>query len=390
MHTLSVSQFIEVINESLIVAAPVGTFEIEGEVSGFHISGGKWVRFDLKDERSLVSCFLSSWQLREQVADGMKIAATGYSRVYPNFGKFTFMVHEIRLSGEGALKRAFELLQKKLAAEGLFALDRKRALPQFPERVAVVTSRDAAAYTDFVRVARARWPHAQIELFHTAVQGSGAPNEIGAALQRAQAAAPDVIVVTRGGGSLEELQAFNTEVVARALFASSVPVVSAIGHERDVTIADMVADMRAATPSNAAELVFPDARAVADLVTIAHERIARAMEQMIVARHDRISRATTQMEYWLRTLRERVMRTCERVRMGDQRIVREAAHARERAMRLVVQMRALHPHAILARGFSYTKDANGKIISRVTHLHIGETITQVYSDGAAQARIERI
>lgn len=390
MRTLSVTQFIEVINESLIVAAPAGTFEVEGEVTGFRISGGKWVRFELKDAAALVGCFLSASQLKEQIADGMKIAVTGYPRVYPNYGSFTFVVHAIRLSGEGSLRRAFELLKNKLAAEGLFATDRKRALPKFPQNIAVVTSKDAAAYTDFIRVAAARWPLARIHLFHTVVQGSQAPDEIARAIYSAQESEPDVVVVTRGGGSLEELQAFNTEVVARAIFGSSIPVVSAIGHERDVTIADMVADVRAATPSNAAELVCPDARAVADRVLMMNERMERMVQQMVTLRRQHIATTFSHIEFAVRSVRERVLRVCDLVRAQDQRIMRDATQLRSRIVQMVAHLRALHPKAILARGFSYTTDEHGKIISRSAQLHIGESIKQVYSDGVAHTRVERI
>lgn len=390
MHTFSVSQFLLVLNESLAAIAPAGSFEVEGEVSSFGISQNKWVRFDLKDADGLINCFMSKWRLSEQITDGMKIAVTGYAKVYQKYGKLSLTVESVRLSGEGSLKRAFELLQKKLSSEGLFDAARKRRLPAFPEYIILVTSQDAAAYTDILRVARSRWPLARITLCNTSVQGADAPAHIVRALAEAQSLKPDVIILTRGGGSLEDLHPFNTEEVARAIFASTIPVVSAVGHERDVTIADLVADVRAATPSNAAEMVCPDALAVAADLQHITRQLENAMSTHGTRASQRIASCTASIDRWFAVLRERALRLIMRVTARDQQLQRDTEHWRLRINDTISHLRALHPNAILRRGFSYTTNKEGRIISRAAQLTVGAEVIQVYSDGRAHTRIERL
>src|SRR3989344_3282465 len=220
-RVFTVSEFIDHINA--LVATDVHA--VEGEISGFNLSQGRWVFFDLKDEKveSKVGCFMMAFKLKTPLEDGMKVRVIGTPKVHEKSGQFRITVEQVELVGEGALKRAFELLKKKLAGEGLFADERKRPIPRFPERIGVIASRESAAFGDF-------------KYFQTAKPR------------------PDVLVLMRGAGSLEDLQAFNSEEVAYAIFGSKIPVVVGVGHERDESIADYVADLRASTPSNAAEL----------------------------------------------------------------------------------------------------------------------------------------
>lgn len=389
MTTISVSQYIDLTNETLVTCAPPGTFEIEGEVASFGISGGQWVRFDLKDGEAIVNCFLTAWQLKEQVADGMKIAVTGYGKVYPKYGKFSFVVQSIRLSGEGSLRRAFELLQKKLQAEGLFELARKRQLPQFPQHVALITSRDAAAYTDFLRVSSVRWPLATIHHFNVGVQGDKAVPEVVAAIRDAGSRPDefDVMVVTRGGGSMEDLHVFNTEEVARAIFASHVPVVTGVGHERDVTIVDMVADVRAATPSNAAELIFPDMRDILGQVSHMTEVQSHMLTNRIARDRARVQHITSVVDRWLQSLCDRV-----RIKVRDLAIKRDGIEMQvSRQLESVVYARrildSLHPKNVLRRGYSYTKANDGRIIANAAAASKETEITQVYYDGEVTMEI---
>lgn len=392
MTVLSVSQFVDTLNNILVQALPAQTFEIEGEVASFTISQGQWVRFDLKDKDALVNCFLPLYQLKEQLADGMKIAVTGQAKVYGKYGKLSFVVSGIRLSGEGSLKRAFELLKKKLENEGLFAPERKRVLPRFPERVALITSREAAAYTDFLRVASGRWPRAEIFHYHVGVQGERAIEDVAGALSVAGADpdAYDVIVLTRGGGSMDELHVFNTEAVARAVFGSRVPVVSAIGHERDITIVDFVADVRAATPSNAAEIIFPQRADVAESVRRSSAAQYQRILRCLADDKARVVRGTHAADQWLKLLTEQVRTQTQLLARAFDSVQREIFNRRDQILHARRLMDSLHPRHVLERGYSYTRDTKGRIIGSAREMRPGEIVEQVYRDGTATVRVENI
>ncbi len=260
---ISVSELVGIINETLGFAYP--QVMVEGEVSGFQVRQNKWVHFDLKDEESKVSCFMTVFQLKVPLEDGMKVRVAASPRL-TKWGSFSLNVREITLSGEGALRRAFELLKRKLEQEGLFAPERKRALPEVPEAIGLITSADSAACADFMKIVNQRWGGVTIYLASVQVQGAAAPDQIvGAINYFNQLASPvDVLVITRGGGGLEDLAAFNNEAVARAIAASRTPTVVGVGHEIDTTLADYVADRRAATPTDAARIVVPDRLQVAE------------------------------------------------------------------------------------------------------------------------------
>lgn len=262
MEPYSVSKFIEFLNSAMIEAVfPEGAC-VEGEVVEYKVSQGRWIWFNLKDETSLVSCFATTWQLRVPLAEGMKVRVYGLPRVHPKSGKFSLNVERAEPVGEGALKKAFEMLKKKLSEEGVFSVGRKRVIPRMPERIGLIASGESAAYGDFLRILQNRWGGTTIQHVDVAVQGKDAIAEIvaGFAYFNAHPELAEVLVLTRGGGSIEDLQAFNSEEVVRAVFGSVIPVVVAVGHERDETLADYVADVRASTPTNAAELVVPDRR----------------------------------------------------------------------------------------------------------------------------------
>jgi exodeoxyribonuclease VII large subunit len=232
------------------------SIEVEGEVDEFNISQNKWVRFTLKDKESNVRCFMTVWDLKAEIENGMMVRVSGRPTLTQKWG-FSFNLKSVQPAGEGALKRAFELLRKKLTEEGVFETGRKRSLPRFPQHVALITSREAAAYSDFIKVLNARVGGLKVSFIHTQVQGEDAPRQIVEALETANTNLTnlDAIVLARGGGSLEDLQAFNSEVVVRAVAASRAPTIVGVGHERDVTLAELAADVRASTPSNAAELL---------------------------------------------------------------------------------------------------------------------------------------
>ena len=254
---LTVSDFIALTNQTLEYAYP--SIEIEGEVSSFKVNQGKYVFFDLKDSGGTVGCFMMVFQLRVPIEDGMKVIISASPKL-TQWGKFSLTVKAIRPSGQGSIKKSFELLKEKLTKEGLFAEDRKRLLPDIPRHVAVISSTQAAGYADFIKILNDRWGGVKVDVAHVVVQGQSAPEQIIRALKyfNQQEILPEAIVIIRGGGSADDLAAFNDEPLVRAVAASRIPVLAGIGHEVDESLVDLAADVRAATPSNAAQLLVPD------------------------------------------------------------------------------------------------------------------------------------
>lgn len=273
-----------------------GVFEnvtIEGEVASFKVNQGKWVFFDLKDEESSVACFMTLWDLRMPVEDGMKVVVRGTPKV-TKWGKFSFTVSSIKPVGEGNIKKSFEMLKKKLEAEGLFNPEKKREIPKGLDRIGVISSTGAAGYADFIKIVNARWGGMKIQVAHTQVQGMDAPDQIIRALKYFnERSEVEAIVILRGGGSADDLSAFNDEQLARAIASSKIPVMTGIGHEVDESLADLAADVRASTPSNAAELLTYDGQAVARMaeynLEIAGDALINRIERMKREQGERIT-----------------------------------------------------------------------------------------------------
>ncbi len=252
-----VSDFVATVNQTFEYAYPL--VEVEGEVASFKVNQGKFVFFDLKDEDASVNCFMMVFQLRVPIEDGMKVVVTATPKL-TKWGKFSLTVKAIRPSGEGSIKKSFEMLRKKLDQEGLFALERKRALPKIPRHIAIISSTQAAGYADFIKILNDRWGGLRVDVAHVTVQGAEAPDQIIRALNyfNTQETLPDVVIIIRGGGSADDLSAFNDEQLVRAVAGSRIPTLTGIGHEVDTSLCDLVADVRAATPSNAAQIVVPN------------------------------------------------------------------------------------------------------------------------------------
>ena len=250
------TEFIGVVNQTLDYAYT--TVLIEGEVASFKINQGKWVFFDVKDETSSISCFMPLWELRIPIEDGMKVLLRGKPKI-TKLGKFSFTVDAIKPVGEGNLKKAFEMLKKKLAKEGLFDLAKKRPIPKDLTKLGVISSTGAAGYADFIKIINARWGGMKVVVAHTQVQGLDAPDQIMRALNYFnEKSEVEMIAILRGGGSADDLVCFNDEKLVRAIAASKIPVITGIGHEVDESLADLAADVRASTPSNAAEMLTRD------------------------------------------------------------------------------------------------------------------------------------
>ena len=255
----TVTQFVDVVNQTLDYAYP--SVNVQGEVASFKVNQGKWVFFDLKDEESSVPCFIPLFQLRMPIEDGMKVVVRGVPKL-TKWGKFSFTVKQILPVGEGNIKKSFEMLKKKLQAEGLFDTTRKRPIPRPLHKIGVISSTGAAGYADFCKILNARWGGLEVQTTHVQVQGMDAPDQIIRALKYLnEKAEVDIVAIIRGGGSADDLSVFNDEKLAREIAASRIPVITGIGHEVDESLADLVADVRASTPSNVAEMLTPDRKA---------------------------------------------------------------------------------------------------------------------------------
>ena len=283
----SVSDFIAVANQTLEYA--YSDVMIEGEVSGFKVNQGKWVFFDLKDEESSISCFMPLWDLRMELEDGMKVVIKGTPKL-TKWGKFSLTVRQIMPVGEGSIKKNFELLKKKLTAEGLFDATRKRPIPEELNKIGVISSTQAAGYADFCKIINERWGGLEIYTAHTQVQGMAAADQIIRALKYFnEKAEVDIIAIIRGGGSADDLSVFNDEALVRAIVASRIPVITGIGHEIDESLADLAADIRASTPSNVAEMLTPDKRAEVMRIRGNVERLNNKIVQEITSTEEDVS-----------------------------------------------------------------------------------------------------
>lgn len=386
------------------------SWRIQGEVSGYHVSKQGWVMFDLKDEKSRMACFMLRDQLDQDIFDGAEIVVTGKQGIYVPAGKLSFRVWAVRLVGEGALRKAFEMTKKKLESEGLFEERFKKVLPRIPQTLGIITSRDAAAYTDVIRILNNRWSGLDIYFYDVLVQGEGAPLDIVRALSWFREHQPiDVLLVVRGGGSLEDLQAFNSEAVCRAVFASRVPVVCGIGHERDVTLVDYVCDVRASTPSNAAELVTPSRDELLGALSSMRVRffqiLALRWQEKSVFLRKLVDRITFHLERRFllfdgslrrfvmigNVLTERASDALRSLSLFQERFHARAdasvIHWREKLARSRSSFRLLHPMLPLTRGYSLTRNSAGKIIRSTRGLQSGALVETRLADGTFSSRI---
>lgn len=413
-NELTVAEYLRLTNETLALM-PSGTIKVVGEVVDYRLSQGKWVNFDLKDaaEEAKISCFTTAFAMRVPLENGLQVAVQGYPKVYERFGKFSLNVQSVELVGAGSLAKAYELLKKKFEAEGLFDVARKRGLPRFPQRIGLITSSDAAAYGDFLRVLGGRWNDVQIIHVPVAVQGRDAMGQIIAAFKTLQnlpaAERPELIVLTRGGGSLEDLHAFNDEFVARAVFQSTIPVVVAVGHERDESLCDFVADVRAATPTHAAQLVAPDAREVQREMQNMLDYAFGRLDYALIERGRRVDQALHSLERFIRRHLQDIQLVLERFRYSFERFTTNITTSRDQVTRLSAQneraflnyvdrqrqaflanvrlLTQFDVQHVLKRGFSIIRK-NGKLITGSSELPAGAAITIQLSDGQKGAHID--
>jgi exodeoxyribonuclease VII large subunit len=371
---------------------------VAGEVSNFARPQSGHCYLTLKDDRAQIRCALwrnTMTRLRFDLQDGLEVICRGRIDVYAPRGSYQLIIEQIEPKGIGALELALRQLRDKLAREGLFRPERKRPLPPFVRKIALVTSPTGAAIHDFLQVLARRWRGADVLVVPTRVQGDGAADEIAAAIAIANRIAPDAdcLVVARGGGSLEDLWAFNEEAVVRAIYASRLPVISAVGHEIDVTLSDLVADVRALTPSEAAERVAPATEELLAALRQTDSRLAAAMRW-------RVGSARSQLDSLAgrRPLRRPFGRIQDTVRMLDElasrasRAVRQCVrHARRHVNETSARLDSLSPLAVLGRGYSLTyRSADGRILRDAAELTPGETMVTRFGIGRATSRVEQI
>ena len=432
---LSVSELTAQVKQ--LLEKTVGQVWVTGEVTNLRAQSSGHMYFTLKDAAAQLSCVLFSREKvsnRELLADGQKVLLQGDVTVYEARGQYQLIVRAVELQGVGALQIAFEKLKQKLAAEGLFAAERKRPLPKYPQRIGLVTSPTGAAIRDVLHVVQRRNPGLEIILAPCRVQGEGAAEEIAAAIwllnelmwpglqpdgekdsQAGSLCHIDLILVTRGGGSLEDLWAFNEEVVARAIFESAIPVVSAVGHEIDFTISDFVADVRAATPSAAAEIITEGVFASRQLVADLTQRMARAhprrrLNELLQRLDDlqagllRCTRQGTKERQvaWqnlatrlLRVRPAQLLRQRRESLVVNQRRLRELAHVclrngRNRFEATEARLRLLGPEQVLSRGYSITMDAaTGKVLRAAKDVKVGQHLKTRLKAGEVLSKVDK-
>ncbi|HZF02019.1 MAG TPA: exodeoxyribonuclease VII large subunit [Methylomirabilota bacterium] len=420
----------------------IGSIWVSGEITNFRSQSSGHIYFTLKDASAQISCVLFRNEIvphRELIADGQKILLQGDVTVYEARGNYQIIVRAVELQGVGALQIAFEKLKQKLAAEGLFAQERKRPLPKFPQRIGLVTSPTGAAIRDVLHVIQRRNPSLEIIFAPCRVQGDGAAKEIADAIRllnefssrssgresaqtenqsRLTSAATmelDLILITRGGGSMEDLWAFNEEIVARAIFESQIPIVSAVGHEIDFTIADFVADIRAATPSAAAEIITEGIFSSCRFLSQCGERMRQLFRQqfsgkqfLLTQNAQRLARAHPRRKFqnWIQRLDDlqNGLARCLKQRARHSQIVlrnlSERLHRirpsqflkqrRDRLKQIQKQLNLLGPEQVLSRGYSITMDAaSGKIIRRAKDAKVGQSLRTRVKDGEIVSKVEK-
>ena len=367
-----------------------------GELSNYKIYPSGHHYFTLKDQESSLRCVMfrtNAQKLRFRPENGMKVTVSGSLKVYPRDGNYQLYCSTILPEGTGDLQIAFEQLKQKLYLEGLFEPAHKKPLPEFPERVALITSSAGAAVHDMIRIFGKRWPMAKLILLPVRVQGTEAPAEIAGAISYAnEFAVADLIITGRGGGSLEDLWAFNDERVARAIYRSEIPVISAVGHEPDVTISDYVADRRASTPSNAAEISVPDARAVREELIGLDNKLYMLVSSMLNGYRQKLEdyrhkRVLTDAGSYVDLRSLELDRVRERFTAALQRNLLQKRGA---LVREASSLEAMSPLKVLGRGYLIGTDSDGRVLRSVRQVSAGEDIRIRFLDGSAECRINHL
>lgn len=369
---------------------------LRGEISNYKLYPSGHHYFSLKDAGGAIRCVMfrgNAVRLRFRPENGMKVIAGGRISVYPRDGVYQVYCTSLTPDGIGDLHVAFEQLKQRLQAEGLFAQERKKPLPRYPQTIAIITSSAGAALQDMLRILRKRYPLTRVKLLAVRVQGAEAPAEIAAAIAYANRfRVADLIITGRGGGSIEDLWAFNDERVAYAIAASEIPIISAVGHEPDVTISDFVADLRAATPSNAAELAVPDQTELREALDAKLAMLCTLMTRRLHHERQRVdalarSRSLRDPCAYLNDRRLRLDYTQQRLAAAARNAV---GQLREHFVRLAAKLDAMSPLRVLGRGYTLVQNDKKRVIKSVKDISVGDAVTIGLTDGSADAVIREV
>lgn len=395
MNIYSVSQVNGYLKQQVDSDPILSALFIRGELCNYKTYPSGHHYFSMKDEGGSIRCVMfrreaSSLNFRPQ--NGMQVIAYGRVSIFPRDGQYQLYCSKLTAEGLGDLHLAFEQMKEKLYRQGLFAQEHKKPLPLYPEHILLITSPVGAAVQDMLRILGARWPLARITLLPVRVQGEEAPEEIAGAIHWANAnLQADLIITGRGGGSMEDLMAFNQEIVARAIYDSKIPVVSAVGHEPDVTIADFVADLRAATPSNAAELAVPDQNALYDLLNQLNLRMMQAIERQITGRRTLLnrlggSRVLTSPTAFLQDRRMQLDFQQNRMTAGLRQSMGEG---QRKLAALAAALDAMSPLKVLGRGYSIAQKKDGTVLSSVKQAVPDMKFDLRLADGKLSCQVEK-
>ena len=392
-QVLTITQINEYIRSKMDADPMLGAVAVKGEISNYKMYPSGHHYFTLKDEGGALKCVMfkaNALRLRFRPENGMQVIAMGKITVFPRDGAYQLYCTAMALDGVGDLHAAFEQLKKKLAAQGLFDPAHKKPIPKFPGTIGIVTSSAGAAVHDMLRILRKRYPLSKVLLFPVRVQGVEAPGEIAAAIAYANHFhMADLLIVGRGGGSIEDLWAFNDERVAYAIYQSQIPIISAVGHEPDVTIADYVADLRAATPSNGAELAVPDQEALRQTLDAMCESMAASLQRQVknARRHLQVLSGSAALQSpvaYLQQKRKNLELLKNRMTTAQTNYV---AKRRHQFVGLTAKLDAMSPLKVLTRGYAMTQKEDGTVIRSVAQVQLEETITVQLGDGKLSARV---
>ena len=392
-QVLSITQINEYIRGKMDSDQLLNQVAVRGEISNYKLYPSGHHYFTLKDEGAALKCVMfkgNAMRLRFRPENGMKVIAMGKISVFPRDGAYQLYCTNMAMDGVGDLYAAFEQLKKKLAAQGLFDPAHKKPIPKYPGTIGIVTSSAGAAVHDMLRILRKRYPLTQVKLLPVRVQGVEAPGEIAAAIRYANHhQLADLLIVGRGGGSIEDLWAFNDERVAYAIYESRIPVISAVGHEPDVTISDYVADLRAATPSNAAELAVPDQDALGQTLDGMSAAMATALTRQLKSarQHLNVLSASPALKSPTGYL-EQKQKTLELLKnrlisAQNQNISRKSA----RYVALTAKLDAMSPLKVLTRGYAMAQTEDGSVLRSVEQVDLGQRITVSLNDGTISATV---
>lgn len=364
---LSPTDFVALFNQTAEFACPVVT--IEGEITNLKVAKNRWVYFDLKDDNASLRYFGTVYQLPGPLADGLMVRVVGAPRLHPKFG-FNINLQSLLAVGEGSLKKAADLVRSKLTAEGLFAIERKRVLPTIPQTVGLITAAGSAAYGDFIKILDERWGGVTVQLMDVYVQGEQAPHQLVAAIEafNTQRLPPQVLVITRGGGSAEDLSAFNDERMVRAVATSRIPTLVAVGHEADESLAELAADVRASTPTNAATILVPDRLVELEALFLHRDVLRGRLQGLCVAQLQELKGLRNNLTAAIKTLLEQ-----------------ESRHLK--ASRQLITL--FNPRAALARGYAIVS-LGAAYVSKVAQVKPGDSLNVELADGKLKVKTIKI